>query len=151
MPHMKYFQPVAGIRDIYREPVRAFNEKSLVSQDTKDFILGQWGFTRQDKRLAEEEIHVLEYIIACQHGVTYHDTNLKKPTREVVNRCFNRHLEFLKDVFEINDTNVNKYPVQDIKKQFKACKYYMFKFSLDGWYQSMPDVILTMDNKYGKS
>lgn len=149
MPKMKYFQPVADIRNSYDDILDAFIEPDNRFSQIK---LGVYNLTVEDEPLIKEEVEVLKYIIACQHGLAFgSDHNIMKPTLEAVNRCFNRHQARIEDVFGINEANANKFDNPIIKKQYKACRHYLFQFSLPGWVKNLPDEIESYDNKYSKN
>lgn len=144
MPHMKYFQGVADIESHYANIVENYK-----SGHWGRSLLDTWDIKEKDKADILEEKDVLRYLIGCQLSLV-RDSNVKKPTIEAVNRCFNRHLKFLEDVHNCHQWNVNKYPSLHIRKQYKACRHYLFKFSLRAWVDKLPDEILTYENKYGR-
>lgn len=146
MPHMKYFQGIADIEDHYDRILNEFDNKKWGPT-----ILSTWGiaWSEEEKTRILEEKEVLRYLIGCQLGLV-HDNNVKKPTLEVVNRCFNRQLKFLETVHKINQWNVNKHPNKITKRKYKTCRHYLFKFSLQGWVDRLPEEILTYENKWGK-
>lgn len=143
---MKYFQSLADIRNEYDDVLEKMEDNGKVEQ----LYLGLKGLTLDDKPLLEEEREVLHYLIACQHGVNFGKGEVRRPTVEVVNRCFNRHLADLEDVYGITYANVNKFGNPMIEKQFKACHHYLFKFSLTGWVLRMPMKIESFEDKYAK-
>lgn len=139
MPKMKYFQPIADIRNDYEKLLRAYDN---LDERYAKWEIDLWGVTEEDKPLILEEWDVLRYLIACQHGVAYHaEKDLQKPSVEVVNRCFNRQIKRLEEVFPVDEYTINQYNNTLVKKKYKACKHYIFKFSLNGWVKSMPDEI----------
>lgn len=146
MPHMKYFQSIAKIQDHYKDILRAYDDESYGK-----VLLETWGISWDEKEAIMEELEVLDYLISCQHGIAFWSSkDVVKPTVELVTRCFNRHLRFLESVFRIDQYNVNKHHSKNIIKEYKACRYYLFKFSCPGWVKRMPDRLLTFDNKYPK-
>lgn len=149
MPHMKYFQMIGRIRDQFADTLDLF-ERGEQGDELAYIFLEPYGLQASDKPLIQEEIRVLDYLMGCQLGFAYEE-NVPKPSVEAANRCFNRHIARLERVFDINDYNVNKHPRKNVAKQYKACRHYLFKFSLKGWYDSMPDEILTLANKYPDS
>jgi hypothetical protein len=146
MPHMKYLQMIGHIRDQFDDMVDLFER----NDEFAPIFLESQGLQTSDKALIKEEIRVLDYLIGCQLGFA-HEENIPKPSVEAANRCFNRHLAKLERVFGIHPYNANKYPDKNIIKQYKACRHYLFKFSLCGWYQDMPEVILSLQKyPYGE-
>lgn len=141
--HMKYFQSVTEIVDHL--------EKVLdISMDPGDFgwmLLDSWGVAPTDLNEIREELEVCRYLVACQLMFA-HGESVRKPTVEVVNRCFERHLVFLDRIHGIHAYNANKYPLPILRKRYKACRHYLFKFSLPAWYEKMPEKILSFDEKY---
>lgn len=149
MPKMKYFQAVGGIRDSYDTILECFDE---IDDRFSQMKLKSRGLSSEDLPIIQEEVNVLRYIIACQRGLVYDgETNIQKPTIEAANRVFTRHLHRLDDVHGINATNANKFDNPIIKKQYKACRHYLFQFSLPGWVKNLPDEIESYDNKYSKN
>lgn len=140
--HVKYFQALADIRNHYDEILRCFRNSQFALM-----LLESWGIDPSEKELILEEREALRYLIGCQLMLV-HDKNAKKPTIEVVNRCLNRHLVFLEKIHNCHVYNVNKHRSKFIQKQYKACRHYLFKFSLPAWYEKLPAEILTFENKY---
>jgi hypothetical protein len=140
---MKYFQSIGSIKDHYDNIFR------LGFDDDKygKYTLDNWNIDATEKDLILEERELLRYLLGCQLTLV-HVSNVKKPSLEAVNRCFNRHLYFLEKFDDINAYNVNKHPSKNIQKEYKACRHYLFKFSLPAWYDKLPDEILTFENKY---
>ena len=141
--HMKYFQGVADILNHYDNILENFREDRKYGLS----LLETWDVYPKDKEDIIEEREVLRYLLGCQLGLV-REENAKKPTLEVVERCFNRQIAFMNKNHRIDDFNVNKYPNPIVKKEFKACRHYLFKFSLPAWYEKLPAEILTFDNKY---
>lgn len=144
--HVKYFQPIADLYRHYEDIMRNFEKDSKYGL----MLLETWGIREEDKQDIIEEKEVLRYLLACRHGIA-RKVNVKKPTIEVVNRCFHRHLDFLEKIHKCHAYNVNKltYPHASlIQKQYKACRHYLFKFSLPAWYEKLPDEILSFENRY---
>lgn len=140
--HIKYFQPLADIRCHYESILNNFDGSRFGSS-----LLDTWGISLDEKELILEEMDVLNYLIACRLGIA-RKNNAKKPSIEVVNRCFNRHLDFLEKIHNCHQWNVNKNKSKLVAKQYKACRHYLFKFSLPAWEQSLPAEIPTYENKY---
>lgn len=139
---MKYFQTIADIEKHYTEIKRNFNNNKYSIG-----LLESWSIYPKDKPYIEEEAEVLRYLVGCQLGFV-RDTKVKKPTLAVVQRLFNRHLAFLKEVHGCHEGNVNKHPSILSRKEYKACKHYLFKFSLPGWVKKLPKELLTVEEKY---
>lgn len=143
--HMKYFQALADIQEHY--------DRILESIDSPGFghqILKTWSINPSEKQDLIEEREALRYLTSCQLMLS-RDRNVKKPAIETVNRCLTRHLGFLEDIHKCHAYNVNKHRSPLIQKQYKACRHYLFKFSLPGWVRSMPEEILTFENQYPDS
>jgi hypothetical protein len=143
--HVKYFQPLADIKYHYDEVIKGLNRSSKYA----DMLLATWGVKPEDESHILEEYEVLRYLLACQHMFAF-DANVYKPPIYVVERLFNRHLGFLETVRDCHAYNVNKHSSKRTQKEYKACRHYLFKFSLPAWYQKMPDVVLTYQNKWVK-
>lgn len=139
--HMKYFESIAQIHKHYGEIVVQFDKKHGLS------LLESWGIFPKDKEDIIEEKEALRYLVGCQTGLV-REENAKKPDVKVVERCLIRHIDFLESTFGLTDANVNKSTDILSKKEFKACRHYLFKFSLPAWYDALPDEILTFENKY---
>jgi hypothetical protein len=140
--HMKYFQAIAEIKYHY--------DDILSNMDRPEWghrLLKTWDIEPDDKEAIMEEQEVLRYLLGCQLDMV-RETNVQKPSIEAVNRCFQRQISFLEKIFRVNDYNINKHSSPSVRKQFKACRHYMFKFSLPAWYEKLPQEILTFDNKY---
>lgn len=154
--HMKYFQGIADIQRHYAEILTRF--KYLDAPDGEEelmklgalALLESWDVSLNEREEIEEEHEVLRYLLGCQLGIVS-GRNAKKPSLAVVERCFNRQIVFMNKIFRVDDYNVNKYPNPLIKKQFKTCRHYLFKFSLPAWYEKLPTEILTFENKYPDS
>lgn len=140
--HMKYFQAIADIRNHYDDILPKFK-----NQNYGHVFLESWGIEPSEEDLIIEEREVLRYLIGCQLSLV-HETNSKKPSINTVQRCFNRQLNYLEKVHKCHAYNVNEHPSKLIQKQYKACRHYLFKFSLPAWYENLPDEILTFENKY---
>ncbi|WCK57176.1 hypothetical protein PP175_28730 (plasmid) [Aneurinibacillus sp. Ricciae_BoGa-3] len=139
---MKYFQALADIRNHYDDILRYFDSTKFGHQ-----LLETLGIKHTEEDFILEEREVLRYLIGCQH-MFVHDANATKPSLDVVERCFNRHLWFLENIHQCNAYNVNKHPSKLIQNQYKACRHYLFQFSLPAWYKKLPNEILTIDKKH---
>lgn len=142
--HMKYFQAIGRIIDHYDDILREWDRSKY-----GHLLLETWGIeiTSKEKELIIEEREVLRYLMGCQLSLV-RDTNSKKPKLEIAKRCFNRHLTFLEKIHSCHAYNVNKYKSKLVQKEYKACKHYLFKFSLPAWYEKLPEEILTFENQY---
>ncbi|AFV21901.1 hypothetical protein BTB_502p05960 (plasmid) [Bacillus thuringiensis Bt407] len=140
--HVKYFQAIADIQNHYDDILRQFEKPKFGHS-----LLESWGIKLSEKEAIMEERDVLKYLIGCRLGVV-RNKSVQKPAIEVVQRCFKRYLVFLEMVFKCNAHNVNKHPYKSIQKQYKACRHYLFKFSLPAWYEKLPNEILTLQEKY---
>lgn len=141
---MKYFQSIADIEKHYKDMIREFGNEKYGR-----LTLETWGVSWEEKDAILEELEVLRYLIACQHGVT-RLKDVEKPSIEIVNRCFNRHLGFLELIDDCNQWNVNKHSSKLVRNEYKACRHYLFKFSCPGWVKYLPDKILSLENKHSK-
>lgn len=146
MPKIKYFQPVADIKNHYVDILRAFEDKNNGKDTLKDWLIKEVDFEN-----IKQEADVVRYLLACQHGFSMYGEDLKKPTLEAVNRCFSRHLAFLNHVFNVNS---GTYKLREIKefyptvvKEYIACLYYLEKFSDESWLKKMPDEVLTIQSR----
>lgn len=139
--HMKYFNSIGYIEDHYQ------NILEYIKKPTFHGLLGSWDIDplTMEKEIVEE-YEVLRYLISLQFTFA-HDKTTYKPTLEVVNRTFNRQLAFLEKHHKVHAYNVNKHPNKLVKKKYKACTHYLFKFSLPAWYQSLPDTVLTLEER----
>ena len=142
--HIKYFQPLADIRNHYDDALRQFDNERFGKM-----LLETWGIKETDKEDLIEESDVLRYLIACRLTLA-RDKSAKKPSQKVVQRLFNRQLEFLESIHKCHAYNVNKHSSKNIQKQYKACRHYLFKFSLPAWYEKLPIEIPTFEEKYGR-
>lgn len=142
MPHMKYFQGLADIRNHYDEILKHYDNPKWGTD-----MLVSWGINVSEKELIKEEREVLRYLIGCQRNLVFGE-NSKKPRLDVVQRCFNRHLDFLDKIHGCRADNANKHRNELVRKQYKTCRHYLFQFSLPAWYEKLPIEILTFENKY---
>ena len=142
MPHMKFFKEIGDISRHYEDMLRAFENERYGKG-----LLETWGVSWEERELVFEELKVLEYLICCQRGVSF-NRDVHKPSIELVNRCFQRHLRFLETVHDCHQWNVNKHPFKDIVREYKACRHYSFKFSCPGWVKFLPDTILAFKSKF---
>lgn len=143
--HVKYFQPLADIERHYETILMHMDRGSGLGKK----ILETWGIDISEQELIKEEIGVLRYLIACQSMLSYHEDAIK-PTIEVANRCFNRHIKFIENITGCNQYTASKIKSKLIRKEYKACRHYIFKFSLKAWYDNLPDAVQTYSNKYSK-
>lgn len=139
--HMKYFQAIADIERHYDDILDSFARLNGL------LLLETWGIDPSEKEQLIEEREALRYLIACQLMMARGE-NAKKPEITVINRCLERQLGFLEAVHGCHAYNVNKHRLKTIQKQYKACRHYLFKFTLPAWVKKMPDEILTFENKY---
>lgn len=141
---MKYFQAISDIQHHYDDILYHIDNPSPTLGHV---FLETWDIDPKDKNLIIEEREVLRYLLGCQLSMV-RDSNAKKPFLDVVNRCFERELSFLEKIHKIHAYNVNRHPNPIVRKQYKACRHYLFKFSLPAWYEKLPNEILTFENKY---
>lgn len=148
MPHMKYFQGIADIKNHYEDIIRNFESISeLEVENYASRLLDSWGINLDEKELILEEIEVLSYLLACQLNIAT-KINAVKPSIELVNRCFKRHLKFLEEIHNCHQWNVNKHRSKLIIREYNTCTHYLFKFTQKGWVDKLPNEILTFENKY---
>jgi hypothetical protein len=145
--HIKYFQPIADIQYHYEDALRHFEDSNRGQYG--HMLLKTWGLKETDQKDLIEEKDVLSYLLACRLTLARGKT-AKKPSLEVVERLFNRHLAYLESIHKCHAYNVNKHRSSNIRKQYKACRHYLFKFSLPGWYDKLPLEIPTFEEKHGR-
>lgn len=139
---LKYFQTLADIRNHYNDVLRNFDNPAWGHG-----LLESWGIELNEKPQLEEEMEALRYLVGLQ-TMLVSVSNAKKPSKEVVRRCLNRHLAFLDKIHHCNASNVNNHKSKLIQTEYKACRHYLFQFSLMAWYEKLPNEILTFENKY---
>lgn len=140
--HMKYRQPLADILRHYEMILHHIDD-----QIYGHLLLKTWGINPSEKEAIIEEREALRYLVDCQIMIA-HEKNAIKPEIHVVNRCFERHLRFLETVHRCHAFNVNKHRSVLVRKAYKACRHYLFKFSLPAWVAKLPEEIPTFENKY---
>lgn len=140
--HMKYLQGLADMRHHYECIMQ-----NMSNTNHGHLLLETWNINPCDKDELEEEQEALRYLIGCQTGLV-HDTNAIKPSVQTINRCFERHLDFLHTIHDCHTFNHNKHRSKIIQEEYNACRHYIFKFSLPAWVEKIPDEILTFENKY---
>lgn len=140
--NMKYLQPLANIHSHYDMIVTSMDDTNY-----GHMLLETWDIAIEDKEDILEEREALRYLISCK-GMIAHETNVSKPTLEVVERCFKRQLDFIEKHKGCHCYNVNKHKSALVRKEYKACRHYLFQFSLPAWYAKLPDEVLTFDNTY---
>lgn len=151
MPKIKYYQPISDIRrnleDILINMEKLSKNKSSIFSQSK---LHLWSVSLEDKSDIEKELQVVQYLMSYDLGVSIlEDKNISKPELVDVKRCFNRQLAFIKDIHDVDGKNINeKSTYTHVRKLYLACKYYLFQFSFNAWYTSLPDEILTVDNEF---
>lgn len=140
--HVKYFQAIADIQNHYEDVICHFDNLRFGHS-----LLETWGIKLSEKESIIKEQDVLRYLLGCKWGFI-HDKSVRKPSIEIVQRCFQRQLTFLEKIHKCNAYNVNQHHSKLIQKQYKACRHYLFKFSLPAWYEKLPNEILTLQEKY---
>lgn len=141
---MKYFQAIADIENHYQDILRYMD-----NEGHGHMLLETWGIGVSEKEQIIEEKEMLRYLIGCQLDLV-RESNAKKPSIDVVNRCLKRQLAFLESVHNCHAYNVNKHRLPTVRKKYKACRHYLFKFTQKAWVEKLPNEILTFENKYGK-
>jgi len=139
---MKYFQAIADIRNHYDDILWHFENPKF-----GHMLLDTWGINLKEIEEIKEEREALRYLLDCQLMMAKKE-NSKKPSVEIANRCFNRHLAFLEKIHGCHAYNVNQHRSTLVQKQYKGCRHYLFKFSLPAWYAKLPEEILTFEKKY---
>lgn len=149
--NLKYFQSLADIRKRYENfflQRKFFNEKYggiLSPEEINKKLSGHHELVTEDENIVKEEYLCLCYLINLRHGFvtnrSYYteEVTLKKPTVECVERTLNRHLAFLDEYLQCNEDNYKTYDLNIVKKEFLTCKFYLFKYSLPAWVDSLPD------------
>lgn len=139
---IKYLQGVADIYHHYKDILRYAQGNGKYDH----LLLETWNIELKDMELIREEYEFLRYLLGVQLGII-HEESAIKPSIEIVNRCLNRHLSFIKEIYRYDDNTKEKAnPI--VVREYKACKHYLFQFSLNGWYKRLPDKILSYEEKY---
>lgn len=141
---MRYFNEISYIQNHYDSIL----ENAEANEKRNWSLLKTWNIFPEDIEDIREERKVLSYLLACRLSMAREETAVK-PEREVVERLFNRQLAFLERIHRCHAYNVNKHRNPLVRKKYKACRHYLFKFSLPAWYEKLPAEILTFDEKYG--
>lgn len=139
---MKYFKVITTIKHYYKDILMNIHNPNKYSIG----LLKTWNITMEDKELIEEESAVIDYLISLKVGLAYNQ-NTEKPKAEIAFRCFNRYLEFLKLIFNCNETNYKKCDALT-STSYLACVYYLEKFKDADWLDNLPKNVLTYQNKY---
>jgi hypothetical protein len=140
---MKYFQGIADIGNHYEDILRQLKNKGY-----GHLLLRTWDIDPlTEEANLKEENDVIQYLLDCQLGFA-HDETSHKPTLEAVNRTFTRQLHHLEKIQRCHAYNVNKHPSKLTRREYKACRHYLFKFSLPAWYDKLPEKILTLEEKH---
>lgn len=145
---MKYFQTIADIQDYFKTILWNFEDERYKKYGRS--LLDSWEIDISDKDDIIEEKEALDYLIACQYNFTHDDRTIVKPSIEVMNRCLERHLKFLENTFGCTAYTVNKLRSNLVKKEYKACRHYLFKFSLPAWYAKMPEEIKPLNSRFSQ-
>lgn len=141
---IKYFQGVAEIMRHYEDILFHFSNEKY-----GHLLLETWDVYPEDINEIREEYDFLRYLLGVQLGLV-RETGVEKPSVEVVNRCLNRHLAFIKKIHKCDERTYKEHRSPFIKNEYKACKHYLFQFSLNGWYKRLPDKIISFEEKYQK-
>lgn len=147
--HVKYFQSVADIKNYYREILEIHDDIRGIyqNQQMQDVVVRVRAGEFKDKEELIEEYEAIRYLVSCRLMFA-HDENAYKPSVEVMNRCLNRYLDYLNRLFNCNQDTFRGYEDKIIQKRYKACRHYLFQFSLPAWYEKLPPVVLSIANKY---
>lgn len=76
------------------------------------------------------------------------DRDAVKPAISDLISAFTRHLAFLDDIFGCNENNWRKESDKVIRKQYEACRHYLFQLSLPAFVESLPERVPTFENKH---
>lgn len=142
---MRFFNQLADIKRRYDD--LAF----MVSQpDIGTMFLATWNVKADEPEklaLLREEHAAITYLAHCQMEMA-RDTDDIKPDMAVLESVFNRHLDYIDRVHGCNAATWRKHPFKSVRKEYEACRHYLFKLSLPAWVEKLPAVIQTFDNKY---
>lgn len=155
--NVKYFQSLADIRKRYENfflQRKFFNEKygDILSQnEISKKLSGHYELVTEDENIIKEEYLCLCYLVNLRHGFvtnrSYYkeEVILKKPTVECVERTLNRHLAFLDEHLQCNEDNYKTYDINIVKKEYLACRHYLFQFSLPAWVEKLPNELTPLN------
>lgn len=146
---VKYFQELAYMMDWQEQLLH-----ELLLYQTGDtrykHKLEKVNLNEDDGVLLHEELDATKYMVASYYGYTqeneiYGTYGNDKPTVEVMTRALNRYLGYIQENSKISlkvlqhaDILEKKY-----KKRVKFVRHYLFKFSLEGWYERLPEYVPT--------
>lgn len=152
---MKYYNQLAEIKRHLKKVLEYIEHldsgSTHVSKRHMRTTLEAWNIKLSEKEQIEKELKVVEYLISCDMGISIIEDNLQKPELMDADRCFKRHLSFIKNVLDFDKEKREK--VEDsvyeyVLKEYLACEHYIEKFSDSTWYAKLPDEILSFQNKY---
>lgn len=106
-----------------------------------------WGVKEADRERIEEEMEAFRYLVSLRRDIAY-GTDVNRPTKEVLDRALERHLRFLDTIHNVRHENFRKSNQVLAVKEYKACRHYLFKSSLPGWWKSLPEEVLCFESKY---
>lgn len=115
--------------------------------------LVRYGFSPNvTKQEIRRDIEILDYIYYCKTEVAKGHSR-KKPTVEEFLRVFTRHQRYLMRIHDVSaSTRVKSTDRKYLTmKQAQACKHYIFNLKLPAYYDSLPRVIHTIEEKYPNS
>lgn len=142
--HMRFFNELFYIQNHYDNILT----NAEMDGERNWSLLETWNIRPEDIEDIREERKVLSYLLACKLSIAREEKAVK-PELAIVERLFNRQLMFLENVHGIHAYNANKHRNPMTRKKYKACRHYLFKFSLPAWVEKLPAEILTFDEKYG--
>lgn len=145
MPHIKYLQPLADIEDRYSDWLDMIEKGDRLPARLR--MLESDGWTMDDKELILREQNVLRFLIGRQNGFV-HGGPAYCPYRADVESCFHRHLTYLDETFGCNADTVRTFTdgyKKMVAKEYHACRYYLFQFSLPGWVEKLPERIQSVE------
>lgn len=159
---MRYVNPVLEIsRHLEEHVLDAVNHlRELQEQGGNEELirikrqaLVRYGFSPNvTKQEIRRDIEILDYIYYCKTEVAQGHSR-KKPTVEEFLRVFTRHQKYLMRIHDVSaSTKVQSTDRRYLMmKQAQACRHYIFSLKLPAYYDSLPKVIHTIEDKYPNS
>lgn len=132
-------------------------------QDRSELSLSSWGYPLYDKEKAKREIQeehdAFLFLSSCQLGIVSNGyTRVDRPSVDVLIRAVDRFVAFMSTVYgkdlsnfeSLDHKKPNREYLLDVKKKYRALKYYRFQATLQGWYGKLPECCPTWEEKYAK-
>lgn len=160
MPHIKHFQPLADIANNYDWLLRfEANQDDMRQKDAAKFerLCGyELEKLRFDPNMtldaafaqARQEYAVFEYLLSVNRNLARGKTDNVRPDADYAVHVFDTWITRLLDITGC-DTEAELAKNPYFKKQYAACRYYRFQFSLPGWVEQMPATVPTFATKHG--